>query len=116
MTTGSTMPIVTMMDAGAIAAAAVHPGAPARAGDVATALMIAPLAGAAWSAFERLVPPLLERSVVLRQVAVIEIDQALALVGAEAYALFRCERDLGMAARADRAHVFRETFLRGRLE
>ena len=40
MTTGSTMPIVTTMEAGAIIAAAVHPGAPARTGGAATAAMI----------------------------------------------------------------------------
>jgi hypothetical protein len=39
MTIGSTMPIVTMMDAGATAAAALHPDAPARAAG--TAAMIA---------------------------------------------------------------------------
>ena len=36
------MPIVTMIDAGATAAAAVHPGAPARAGGAAAATIIDP--------------------------------------------------------------------------
>ena len=40
MTIGSTMPIVTTMEAGAIIAAAVHPGAPGRAEGAATATMI----------------------------------------------------------------------------
>ena len=40
MTTGSTMPIVTTMEAGVIIAAAVHPGAPARTVGSATAAMI----------------------------------------------------------------------------
>jgi hypothetical protein len=42
MTTGSTMPIVTTIDAGATAAAAVHAGIPVRTGDGVTAAMITP--------------------------------------------------------------------------
>src|SRR5205809_633146 len=48
------------------------------------------------SALQRLVPPLLERGVILGEVRVIEIDQALAFVGAEADALFGLWRDLGI--------------------
>src|SRR5712692_6597965 len=114
MTIGSTMPIVTMIDAGATAAAAVHPGALARAGGAVTATMIAPLARAGVSAFERLVPPLFERGVVFRQVAVIEIDQALPLVGVEADALFRFGWNLCIGDGAVIAHVLGEGFLRRR--
>src|SRR5207253_10220513 len=117
MTIGSTIPIVTTMDAGATAAAAVHAGATACVGRLATALMIdVQLARAASSAFESLVPPLLERRVVLRQVAVIEVDQALALVGAEADALFRFGRNSCIGDGTVVAHVLGEGLLRRRLE
>ena len=46
------------------------------------------------SALERLVPPLLQRGVVLREVAVVEVDQALPLFRVEADAFFRLGRDL----------------------
>src|SRR6266478_1874216 len=112
MTIGSTMPIVTTMDAGATAAAALHPAAPARAAGT-SAMIARPLRE---SALERLVPPLLERSIVLRQVAVIEIDEALPFVGVEADALFRCERNLRVDDGGVVAHVLGEGFLRRRLE
>src|SRR5437763_1691162 len=117
MTTGSTMPIVTMMDAGATAMAAVHPDAPVRAERAVTAPMIDPGSpDARSSTLERLIPPLLERGVVLREIPVIEIDQALALVGAEADALFGFGRNLGIGDGAVVAHVLGERFLRRRLE
>src|SRR6266571_3573340 len=117
MTIGSTMPIVTTMDAGATAAAADQPGVPARAGGAAIATMIdLNPARAAGSAFERLVPPFLERSVVLCQVSVIEIDQALTFLGVEADALFGCGRNLGVGHRGVVAHVLGEGFLRRWLE
>src|SRR6184192_102075 len=114
MTIGSTMPMVTMMDAGATADAALHPDAPARAAG--TAVMIASPRPVRESALERLVPPLLERNVVLREVPVIEIDQALAFLGVEADALFGFGRNPGVANRGVVAHVFGEGFLRRGLE
>src|SRR5258705_521352 len=115
MTIGSTMPIVTTIDAGAIIAAAVHPGSPVRAG-AAAAAVIRGLPRFEDSALEALVPPLLQRGIVLREVAVIEIDQALALVGAEADALFRLGRDLRVVDAAVVAHVLGERLLRRRRE
>src|SRR5437667_12662601 len=117
MTIGSTMPIVTMMDAGATAAAADHPGAPARAEAAVNATTIdRPRPEPRGSAFERLVPPLLQRSVVLRKVPVIEIDQALPLVCAEANALFRLGRNPGIGDGTVVTHVLGEGFLRRRLQ
>src|SRR5512144_637867 len=115
MAIGITMPIVTTIDAGVIIAAAVHPGARARAGGSAAAV-IADLPPSRASALERLVPPLLERSVVLREVPVIEVDQALALVGVEADASLRLRRDLRVRDARVVAHVLGEGFLRGRRE
>src|SRR6185295_1797298 len=151
MTIGSTMPIVTMIDAGATIAAAVQPRAPVCASG-ATAAVISLTAASmtrqpyqetnfgrasscgdalarghalrasasprslaspsgpgfarrAHSALERLVPPLLQRGIVLREITVVEIDQSLALVGAEADPLLRFRRDLRIGHRPVVAHV-----------
>src|SRR5512138_1284475 len=48
------------------------------------------------SALERLVPPLLERRIVLGHVGIVEIDQALLLLGREADALLHVVRHLGV--------------------
>src|SRR5438067_4715128 len=126
MTMGSRMPIVTMMDAGATAAAALHPDAPRAEAPVTPTIMV-PLgkggsdstfvfgqslpndpasrddqrkSSLTHSALQRLIPPLLERGVVLGEVRVIQIDEALALVGVEADTLFGFGRDLGIGDRA----------------
>jgi hypothetical protein len=49
MTTGSTMPIVTTIDAGATAAAALHAGVPVRTAGAVTAAMINPHQLEAWT-------------------------------------------------------------------
>src|SRR5205085_5668683 len=63
------------------------------------------------SAFQGLIPPLLERGVVLGEVRIIQIDEALALFGVEADALFGFGRNLRVGDRRVVAHVFGEGFL-----
>src|SRR5215467_6156765 len=46
------------------------------------------------STLERLVPPLLERRIVLGHIGIVEVDQALLLLGREADALLRILRNL----------------------
>src|SRR5205085_337376 len=129
--------------AGATAAAALHADVPARAEGPVTPTMMVPLgkggsdstfvfgqsrpndpasrddqrkSSLTHSALQRLIPPLLERGVVLGEVRVIQIDEALALVGVEADTLFGFGRDLGIGDRAVVAHVLGASFLRRWLE
>src|SRR4029434_304543 len=124
MRRGSAMPIVTTMEAGASIAAAVHPAARSCAtggAGAATAVIVAaplrryPIA-ARGSALERLVPPLLERGVVLREIAVVEIDQALSLVRVEADPLLRLGRNLDVGDAPVVAHVLGKGLLGRRLQ
>src|SRR5215467_15770016 len=111
MMIGITMPIVTTIVAGESIAAAVHPGALARAEGRAAAVIVDLRARCGASTLERLVPPLLERGVVLRKVAVVEVDEALALVRVEADALLRRGRDRRVANARVVPHVLGEGFL-----
>src|SRR6185503_17603491 len=107
---GITMPIATTMAAGASIAAALHPNAPFCSRGTAAVVMV-------WSrcasALERLVPPLLERGVVPGEVAVVEVDEALAFLGVEADALLRVRRDLRVGDAGVVPHVLGEGLLRG---
>src|SRR5471030_3431910 len=90
------------IDAGARSADAVNP-CPR---DLSTTrLMPCPLG------LERLVPPVLERRVVLGDVAVVEIDEALLLFRREADALLQVGCHLGVVDGRVVAHVYREAFL-----
>src|SRR5215472_3719271 len=111
MTIGFTMPIVTTIVAGESIAAAVNPGALARAEGRAAALIVDLPTRCGVSTLERLVPPLLERGVVLRKIAVVEVDKALALVGVEADALLRRGRDRRVADARVVPHVLGKGFL-----
>src|SRR5258708_35731798 len=64
------------------------------------------------SALELLVPPFLERDVVLVHVVVVEIDEFLDLVGGEADALVEIGRDHGVGDGRIVAHVDGKCFLR----
>src|SRR5262245_14954421 len=57
------------------------------------------------SRLERLVPPLLERRIVLGHVGIVEVDQALLLLGREADSLLRILRHLGVGDGRVVAHV-----------
>src|SRR5689334_19170133 len=106
------MPIATTTAAGVSIAAALHPNALSRSRGSAAVVMVPPRSRCA-SALERLVPPLLERGVVPGEVAVVEVDEALALLGAEADALFGVRRDLRVGDAGVVPHVLGEGFLRG---
>src|SRR5882762_8105245 len=106
MARGASRHKATKIVAGVISAAAVRPsprrfsatGPWARAASVTSSL-------------ERLVPPVLECRVVLGQVPVVEVDQALLLLVGETDALLHVGRHLGVGDGRVVAHVDGEAFL-----
>src|SRR5258707_5842997 len=91
MASGASRQTATKIVAGVISVAAVRPS-PRRfsaTGPCARAASVT-------SSLERLVPPVLERRVVLGHVAIVEVDQALLFLVGEADALLHVGRDLGI--------------------
>src|SRR5512139_310780 len=109
MQSGASRQKATKIVAGVISAAAVRPS-PRRFSATGPCVR----ATSATSTLERLVPPLLERGVVLGHVAVVEVDQALLLLLGEADALLGVRRYLGVGDRGVVAHIDGEAFLRRR--
>src|SRR4029450_9878554 len=107
MQSGASRQKATKIVAGVISAAAVRPS-PRRFSAAGPCVR----ATSATSTLERLVPPFLERGIVLGHVAVVEVDQALLLLLGEADALSHVGRHLGVGDGRVVAHVDREALLR----
>src|SRR6476661_5867696 len=108
MTSGASRQRAMKIVAGPTSADAVHPSPRRRS-------TTGPCTSAAsvMSSLERLVPPILERRIVLGHVAVVEVDEALLLFVGEADPLLDVVRHLGVGDGRVVAHVDCEAFLRG---
>src|SRR5580704_18367254 len=110
MASGASRLRATKIVAGAIRAAAVRPS-PRRfsaTGPWTSAVSVIRLG----SALEGLVPPVLERRIVLGHVGIVEIDEALLLLVGEADALLHVGRHGDVGDGGVVAHVDGEAFLR----